>query len=119
MSEATTRAVPRVSEIPRRVAIAAWRLDLGEDAYAVLECPSPAVGPLRTGLTRAERHVVMLIARGLSNPAIARRRGSAPRTIANQAASIYRKLGVRSRLELGALLAQRERGRGCAARGAA
>jgi DNA-binding NarL/FixJ family response regulator len=37
---------------------------------------------------------------GLSNADIAGRRGTAVRTIANQVASIYRKLQVRSRLEL-------------------
>ncbi len=119
MSEATARAVPRVIHPPRLSPPAAWRLDLGEESYAILECPSPGVGHLRSGLTRAERHVIMLIARGLSNAAIARRRGSAPRTVANQAASIFKKLGVRSRLELGAILARGESGRRRAARRAA
>jgi DNA-binding NarL/FixJ family response regulator len=111
---ATTRGAPRVNHPPRRPASAAWRFDLGPDAYAILECPSPAAGHLRTGLTPAERHVVALITRGLSNADIARQRGSAPRTVANQAASIFRKLRVGSRLELGALLARGERGRAVA-----
>ena len=56
------------------------------------------------GLTAAEREVALDAARGLSNVMIARGRSRSPRTIANQLASIYRKLGVASRAELAALL---------------
>ncbi len=42
---------------------------------------------------------------GLSNAEIARRRTASPRTVANQAASIFRKLGLNSRSELCALVA--------------
>ncbi len=111
MAGPASSGVPRVNLPPRTAAPRAWRLDLGQDTYAILECPSPGIGPLRAGLTPAERQVVLLIARGLSNADIARRRGSAPRTIANQAASVFRKLGVGSRLELGALIARGERGK--------
>lgn len=57
-------------------------------------------------LTAAEGEVARLIAAGLSNAEIARRRGASPRTVANQAASIFRKLGVTSRLGLYSLLAR-------------
>jgi DNA-binding NarL/FixJ family response regulator len=51
-------------------------------------------------LTEAETAIARDILGGLSNAAIARKRGTAVRTIANQVASIFRKLQVRSRLEL-------------------
>src|SRR5262249_30051953 len=57
-------------------------------------------------LSVAEREVARMVARGLSNQAIARARGASPRTIANQLASIYQKLGIDSRIQL-ALLFQK------------
>ena len=51
-------------------------------------------------LTSTERAVATLAAGGASNADIARARGAAVRTIENQLASIYRKLGVHSRSEL-------------------
>lgn len=55
-------------------------------------------------LTNAEKAVIELAASGLSNAAIARRRRASPRTIANQLAVAYKKLGVGSRRELRAKL---------------
>jgi DNA-binding CsgD family transcriptional regulator len=55
------------------------------------------------GLTDAERDVLTRILAGDSNETIAKARGSAVRTVANQIASIFRKLGVSSRAELAAL----------------
>jgi len=81
--------------------LVAWRLDVAGDAFAVLEYrPAQPRLPLASALTPAEREVALLIARGLSNAAIARCRGSRPRTVANQLASILRKLGACSRLEV-------------------
>lgn len=54
-------------------------------------------------LTGTEAEIAHDVLAGLSNAEIARRRGTAVRTIANQVASIYRKLRVRSRLELSLL----------------
>lgn len=51
-------------------------------------------------LTDAERAVLRALLRGLSNEQIASQRGTSPRTIANQVAALYRKLGVRSRTAL-------------------
>jgi DNA-binding CsgD family transcriptional regulator len=56
-------------------------------------------------LTPVERHVASLAAEGLSNAEIGRRRGTAERTVANQMASILRKLNVGSRYHLAARLA--------------
>lgn len=54
-------------------------------------------------LTSTELEIAHDVLSGFSNAEIARRRGTAVRTIANQVASIYRKLRVRSRLELSLL----------------
>jgi DNA-binding NarL/FixJ family response regulator len=57
-----------------------------------------------TALTEAEREVAIELMRGATYAAIASKRGSAERTIANQAQSLYRKMGVNSRLELSTAL---------------
>lgn len=74
-------------------------LYLSEDVEGLDEDVGASLAP-------AEREVARLAADGLSNEEIARARGTAARTIANQLASIYRKLGVGSRVELIALLAR-------------
>jgi len=57
-------------------------------------------GHLRTVLTPAECLVARLLVDGLSHREIAARRGSTTRTVANQVASIFRKLDVSGRREL-------------------
>jgi DNA-binding CsgD family transcriptional regulator len=61
-------------------------------------------------LSAAERDVAELAARGLSNTEIARARRVATRTIANQLAGVYRKLGVSGRRELRAWFRGRRSG---------
>ena len=56
------------------------------------------------GLSDAERAVVTGILGGKRIAAIARERGTSPRTVSNQIASVYKKLGVSSRREAIALL---------------
>ena len=68
----------------------------------VLPEPSPVLPSAR--LTRAEREVVQLSAKGLTNAEIATARGTCVRTIANQFQAIFRKLRVGSRSELVRLL---------------
>lgn len=51
-------------------------------------------------LTRAEDAVARLAIGGLSNRAIADRRGTTLATVAKQLESVYRKIGVNSRAEL-------------------
>jgi DNA-binding CsgD family transcriptional regulator len=51
-------------------------------------------------LTAAEREIVGGVVDGQSNAEIARRRRRSVRTVANQLAAIFRRLGVGSRLEL-------------------
>lgn len=59
-----------------------------------------AIAPGAGELTTAESDIVRAIFDGRSNAAIATARGAAVRTVANQVASIFRKLGVQSRAEL-------------------
>lgn len=59
-------------------------------------------------LTRSEQAVVALAVAGRSNGAIAAERGSSPRTIANQLAAAYQKLGLSGRRELRAGLRGRK-----------
>lgn len=81
---------PRVFVTPVSVAgIRGLLIDLPVDE---LELPDT--------LTAAEREVVKLVAQGLSNEEIGAQRGRSARTIANQLAAVYRKLGVFSRTEL-------------------
>lgn len=80
-----------------------FELEIGGESFVVMS--SPATSPaMAEGLSAAEREVAGDAAAGLSNAAIAKKRGRSPRTIANQLASIYRKLGVVSRAELAARL---------------
>jgi DNA-binding NarL/FixJ family response regulator len=55
-------------------------------------------------LSHAERSIINGLLGGMCIAAIARERGTSSRTVANQVASSYRKLGVSSRRELLALL---------------
>jgi DNA-binding CsgD family transcriptional regulator len=77
---------------------------LGTTQFAVLSVPL-GDGSAMARLTAGEREVAALAATGLSNAGIARCRGTSERTVANQMASILRKLRVGSRYELAALLA--------------
>jgi DNA-binding NarL/FixJ family response regulator len=63
--------------------------------------PEPLGAP---ELTRREREVVQLAARGYSNKSIAAETAIGERTVETHLAAAYRKLGVRSRAELGAFL---------------
>jgi DNA-binding CsgD family transcriptional regulator len=57
-------------------------------------------GPSERELSEAEREVVQLILRGLSNKAVANVRNCSSNTVANQLASVYRKLSISGRREL-------------------
>jgi DNA-binding NarL/FixJ family response regulator len=52
------------------------------------------------GLTSAEQAVLSHLVEGASNAAIARARSTSVRTVANQVASLLRKLGAGSRFDL-------------------
>jgi DNA-binding NarL/FixJ family response regulator len=57
-------------------------------------------------LSDREREVLHLLAAGYQNPEIGRELFISPKTVMHHAASIYRKLGVRSRAEAAALAAR-------------
>ena len=76
-----------------------------EDGTELLVLSRPVGSPtLPSGLTAAESEVVRLLLEGQSNRTIAAARGTSVRTVANQVASIFRKLAVSSRSELVARL---------------
>ncbi|MEZ4219870.1 MAG: helix-turn-helix transcriptional regulator [Polyangiaceae bacterium] len=81
----------------------AFALDHIDEQLVVLSFPASRANGSGE-LSAAEREVAMLVIRGLSNRQIAAARGTKERTVANQIASIFRKLGVGSRVELAARL---------------
>jgi DNA-binding NarL/FixJ family response regulator len=88
----------------------ASRFKAGSEELAVLSFPLPAI-PLPASLSPAERDVAIAIVAGKTNEEIAAERRSSVRTVANQVASMFRKLQVRSRGELVAVLCTTKRGR--------
>lgn len=96
--------VTTAARLRRRVSVS--RLDVGGlDALVVDTGPSPE-SILASQLTRAERQIAGLVLEGLSTAEIAEARRRKYRTVANQLASLYEKLGVGSRVELGKLVAK-------------
>jgi DNA-binding NarL/FixJ family response regulator len=94
-------------ELAPPTGLAAYRLHVGETELVVLEWPIGPALEAGTALTPAEREVVELALAGLSNPQIARHRRCSTRTIANELAAAYRKLGIGSRAELGSWAARK------------
>ncbi len=76
-------------------------LESDDGKLAVLSFTLP--GDSAIDLSSAETDVARHILAGRSNSEIAALRRCSTRTVANQVASLFRKLGVRSRLELVAL----------------
>lgn len=75
------------------------------DEYCVVSAPfQPEAG--FSGLTAAEVEVAKLAVSGLSNRAIAERRGSSVRTVANQMAAVLQKLNATSRVQVAARLGE-------------
>lgn len=74
--------------------------DVAEVAEVGLLALVESVSEMPEILTDAESDVARLIFEGLTNEEIAARRETSERTIANQIAAVYRKLGVNSRIEL-------------------
>ena len=65
------------------------------------EMDSGAVDSRRQALTPAERKVARLTASGMTNGEVAAELFISPKTVEFHLARIYRKLGIRSRAELG------------------
>jgi DNA-binding CsgD family transcriptional regulator len=83
-----------------------FRMKYAGEELAVISIPVEA-SELPAELTAAERDVCVLVLAGLSTASIAAHRGASTSTIANQLASIFRKLGVSSRGELAVRLGRR------------
>ena len=79
--------------------VRAWTLELSGETFAVVRTPVRG-HELAPQLTSAELDIVRGLVRGERNRAIAIRRGTSERTVANQIAALYAKLGVMSRTEL-------------------
>lgn len=79
----------------------------GEGGYVIVALPV-AAGQWQRELTDAERDIAARILRGESNRDIAERRGTSVRTVANQIAGLYHKLGIASRAELAALAIRKD-----------
>jgi DNA-binding NarL/FixJ family response regulator len=94
--------MPRRAAEDPRVA----RLTVGSDELLVISLPGQWSPPLPP-LTPAERAVLAALLRGESRKAIARRRGTSHKTIANQISSLFRKLAVGSVAELVAATSSR------------
>ena len=84
-------------------AIRLSRFRIAGDEFVVLSEPTLRATDFPI-LSQAERQVALLAIGGSSNQAIAASRGVRPRTVVNQLATIYRKLGVSSRSEMVARL---------------
>jgi DNA-binding CsgD family transcriptional regulator len=99
-------ARPHVQAAQERLARwSGWRVDqlhAAQDLLGMQDAGNPAAA-----LTPREREVALLIAEGLTNADLARRLYISPRTAAVHVSAILRKLGVASRTEVGATLAQR------------
>lgn len=91
----------------RNGSVDVFDLEIGSDRLVVISMPVSSPADLAT-LTAAERDVARHVLAGLSNAAIATRRGTSARTVANQLASIYRKLDVCSRAELAVVMLRSE-----------
>jgi DNA-binding NarL/FixJ family response regulator len=79
--------------------LSATRVRYGGGDYLVLTYPTPRWS-LPPCLSSTEQRIVLDLIAGSSQHAIARGRGTSARTVANQVASIYRKLNIHSRIEL-------------------
>ena len=79
------------------------RLMLETEELAICSWPLPSLSTLP--LTAAEREIVAALVAGKTLAVIARQRRRARATVRHQVEAIYGKLGVHSRAELTALLA--------------
>jgi len=92
------------SPCPAPAGLKSCRLELAEKNVLVMSFPLSQRG-VPASLTSAELDVARHVLGGASNAQIARARGSSTRTVANQLGSIFRKLGICSRIELAQRLA--------------
>lgn len=90
-------------QLPEPPGLEVYRARIGGEDFAVLRWPVGAPAAMRgrgARLSRAEDQILALVLTGLPTSEIALKRGRSRRTVENQLALLYAKLGVRSRLEL-------------------
>jgi DNA-binding CsgD family transcriptional regulator len=80
-----------------------FRLVQHDEEFLVMS--APVTSAAAASLTRAQLEVARAVVQGASNAEIACIRGTAVRTVANQVASILRRLGASSRAQVAAKLA--------------
>jgi len=100
---APPRPKSRPPELPPAVVTRVTPMMFGEVAGLVIDVDG-SEPQLQATLSAAEREIVALVLGGCNGHEIAARRGRSYRTIANQLARIYRKLGVDNRTDLIAAL---------------
>jgi DNA-binding CsgD family transcriptional regulator len=103
-ARASGRAGAAVADLVPPDGLVAERFELGGDEFVLFEWPTPRELD-RTCLSQAESAVLDLVLAGHTNAEIAIRRGTSPRTVANQVAALFVKLGAGSRSELFAMAA--------------
>jgi DNA-binding CsgD family transcriptional regulator len=103
--KAAERTLQQALEILERVGSPRW----AEQARAELSALGLRAGPADS-LTPSEERVARLAASGLTNRQIATALQISPKTVDSHLGRVYRKLGIRSRAELGALMAGGELG---------
>jgi DNA-binding CsgD family transcriptional regulator len=90
---------------PRRAPWSASFVDLAwQDAYPVQAAPAPDPS---TGLSNAERCLLRLLGKGMTDASAARQLGVSLRTVRRMMAEIMARLGARSRFEAGIRAAER------------
>ena len=101
------RALPLAVAVEEALALAD---ETETDASAAVPAPSPAAprAGAPAGLSAREREVAVLVARGRTNPQIARELVIAPRTASRHVENVMAKLGVHSRAEIGAWAARQD-----------
>ncbi|MEJ2860289.1 helix-turn-helix transcriptional regulator [Actinomycetospora flava] len=88
-----------------RIGCATWAARARTEAGRLHPVPEPH----GDGLTPAEHRMALLAAAGRTNRSVAAELAVSPKTVEATLARAYRKLGIRSRAELGALMARLER----------
>ena len=119
MGRAKTRGVRRPSaeahaDVRVPPGLRGFRFRLGSDEFALLSFDLRAANRHAArvdSLSPSQREIAKLAAQGWSNADIASARATSVRTVENQIAEVYRKLGLRSRRGLAALDLTRADGR--------
>ncbi|WP_345418756.1 helix-turn-helix transcriptional regulator, partial [Actinomycetospora chlora] len=87
-----------------RIGAAAWAARARTEAGRL----HPVAEPAGDALTPAEHRMALLAAAGRTNRSVAAELAVSPKTVEATLARAYRKLGIRSRAELGAVMARRD-----------